>query len=371
MALALMLALLALAGCSRIKAAEGGSGSVVYGDTLFAGTRDGRLIALDKLSGETIWRFDLQGEEEDERAIYGTPAVSEDTIFFGGYDSILYAVTLNGDEQWIERVDGPIVGGVVIADGLVVVGSEVADPFDGNEGMVYAFDAITGDRKWKFPVEGKVWSTPAISDGLVIFGSLDHWVYAVSLDDGEFEWRFETGGAVAASPAVSDGRVYIGSFDGDFYALSTADGAEAWRYEGAGNWFWAKALLAEGSVYAPSLDGNMYALRADSGELLWKLETENAIAGTPVVVQSDLIVVPSNDGRLRVASLGDGILQDSCNVDEEIRTSLVEQDGVVYFGAKNSSIWAVSISINGNPDEEWVHFTDKDNPLPGDRVRAC
>ena len=371
MVLALVMALFTLTACARIRGPEGGSGGLVSGNLLFAGTGEGQLIALDKTTGEAMWRFDLRGEEEDQRALYGTPAVLGDTVYFGGYDSMLYALSLDGDERWLERVDGPIIGGVAIADGLVVVGSEVEDPLNGENGMVYAFDAETGEREWKFPVEGKVWSTPAIVDGLVIFGSLDHWVYAVRLEDGELEWRFETGGAVAAPPAVSGGRAYVGSFDGVFYSLSTADGTEMWRYDGASSWFWAKALIDRGSVYAASLDGNMYALGADTGDLLWRLETESAIAGTPVAVHGDLIVIPSNDGRLRVARLGDGTVQDSCNVGEEMRTPLFEQDGVVYFGAKNRTIWAVSVSPNGNPDERWVHFTDKDDPLPSDRARAC
>ena len=149
------------------------------------------------MSGETIWRFGLQGEE-DNRAIYGTPAVSSDTLYVGGYDGLLYALSLDGDEKWIERLDGPVVGGAVLVDGLVVVGSEVDEPVDGNEGVVYAFDSQTGERRWKVSVEGKVWSTPAIADGVVIFGSLDHRVYALSLSDGKRLWTFDTGGAVPA-----------------------------------------------------------------------------------------------------------------------------------------------------------------------------
>ena len=127
----------------------------------------------------------------------------------------------------------------------------------------------------------------------------------------------------------------------------------------------------QGIVYAPSLDGNLYALGATSGELLWNLETDGAIVGTPAIVHEDLIAVPSTDGRLRVARLGDGVLEESCNIDEEIRTPLFEQDGMVYFGARDGSIRAISVSANGNPDEEWVHFTDRDDPVARDRIRAC
>ena len=205
----------ALAGCARIRNPEGWSGSVVQGNSLFTGTTRGEIISLDKTSGETNWRFGLQGEEDD-RAIYGTPAVSSDSLYVGGYDGLLYALSLDVldvldvEEKWIERLDGPVVGGAVLFDGLVVVGSEVDDPVDDNEGMVYAFDAGTGERQWRFPVEGKVWSTPAIADGLVIFGSLDHRVYALSLE-GNHVWTFDTGGAVAAPPVVARGRVYVGS----------------------------------------------------------------------------------------------------------------------------------------------------------------
>ncbi len=342
----------------------------MQGNSLFTGTAQGEIVSLDRTSGETIWRFGLQGEEDD-RAIYGTPAVSSDSVYLGGYDGLLYALSLDGNEKWIERLDGPVVGGAAVFDGLLVVGSEVDDSVDGNEGMVYAFDAETGERRWRFPVEGKVWSTPAISDGVVIFGSLDHRVYALSLTDGKRLWAFDTGGAVAASPVIARGRVYVGSFDGVFYAINASTGVEEWRFDGASNWFWAQAVVAQGLVYAASLDGNLYALGATSGDLLWKLETEGAIVGTPAIVHGDLIAVPSNDGRLRVARLSDGILQDSCNLDEEIRTPLLVQDGMIYFGARDKSIRAISVSANGNPDEEWVHFTDRDNPVARDRIRAC
>ena len=367
---ALLLFLLALAGCARIRNPEGWSGTAVQGNSLFTGTTRGEIVSLDRTNGETIWRFGLQGEEEDFRAIYGTPAVSSDSLYVGGYDGRLYALSLDGEEKWIEPLDGPVVGGAVLFDGLLVVGSEVDDPVDGNEGMVYAFDAETGERQWRFPVEGKVWSTPAISDGLVIFGSLDHRVYALSLE-GKRVWTFDTGGAVAAPPVIAGGRAYVGSFDGVFYAINASTGVEEWRFDGASNWFWAQAVVAQGLVYAPSLDGTLYALGATSGEQLWKLETEGAIVGTPAIVHGDLIAVPSNDGRLRIVGLSDGTLQDSCNIEEEIRTPLYEQDGVVYFGARDKSIRAISVSVNGNPDEEWVHFTDRDDPVARDRVRAC
>ena len=362
---ALPLVLLMLAACARIGNPEGWSGGAVAGDTLYIGTREGELVALDRKTGETLWRFELQGEERN-RAIYGTPAVVGDMVYVGGYDGLLYALTSDGQDEWKTRVGGPlggpIVGGPTVVDGVVLVGS--------SDGNLYAFDAAEGTDIWRFPTGNKVWASPAVANGVVYFGSLDQRVYAVSVENGDKVWEFKTGGAISASPLVYEGRVYVGSFDSVFYAISASTGKEVWRFPDAGNWYWSHAIAAEQTIFAPSLDGNLYALDAGTGRLLWTMETEGPLVGSPVVI-NDMIVVPSADKKLRVARLRDGLELDACNIGEEIRTSLVEKDGFVYLGARDRSIRAIHIRSNGNPDEEWVYFTDGDDLLPAGSARAC
>jgi hypothetical protein len=54
-----------------------------------------------------------------------------------------------------------------------------------------------------------------------------------------------------------------------------------------------------------------------------------------------------------------------CNVEEEIRSSLVAQDGSIYFRAKDRSVRALNIARRGNPDEDWMYATRED---PGNEV---
>ena len=354
--------LLVLAACAVIGTPEGWSAGTVVGDTLYIGTAQGELLALDRSSGETIWRFVLRGQQQTDRAIYGRVAVDGDMVYLGGYDSILYALSQDGDLIWEERVGGAIVGGPVVAEGMVLVGS--------SDGNLYAFGVEDESEKWRFTTGDKVWSSPHVVDGVAYFGSLDHNVYAVSLDDGGEVWQFSTGGAVTASPLVFGGRVYVGSFDGVFYAIDAKTGDEVWTFGDASNWYWSQAIAAEDTVYAPSLDGNLYALDTETGLVRWKLETEGPIAGSPTFVM-DMIAVPSADGKVRLAKLEDGIELDACNIGAEIRTPLVEHEGLVYFAARDQSIRALRIKSNGNPDEEWVHFTGEADPLPRGRAPDC
>ena len=379
-----------LAACSRISNPEGWSGAAVSDDTLYIGTREGTVRALyigradggemvpdeGRELGEIIWEFELRGDERLS-AVYGTPAVFDDVVYVGGYDGYLYALSREGDPGlprqpkllWQERVGrgldddvDPIVASPVVAEGLVLVAS--------SDGYVYAYDIDERAEVWRFRTGDKVWSKPAVRNGVAYFGSLDKNVYAVSLDDGTELWRYRTDGAVAAAPVLARGRVYIGSLDSVFYALNAASGAVEWRFEGTDSWFWGEAIVHEGTVLAPSLDGNLYALDADTGDLRWTVETEGAIVGSPAVV-FDMIAVASNDGRIRLARLRDGAQLDACNLGEKVRTPLVEKDGHVYFAARDHSIRSLRIKSNGNPDEIWVHLTNKDDPLPRGRALAC
>lgn len=358
---ALPLLLLTLAACAGIATPQGWSGGVVNGDVLYIGTMQGEVLAVDRINQQTRWKFTLNGEEK-ERALYGTPVIEGDTLYIGGYDSQLYALSLEGNLVWQEPIGGAIVGSPAISGDTIVVSSA-----DQN---VYALSISDQSQKWKFPTEGKVWGTPVIEDGVVYFGSLDHRIYAVSLEDGSEIWRFSTSGAINSTPLVVDGRLYVGSFEGIFYALNASSGSEIWRFEGSTSWYWAAPIARDGTIYAGSLDGNLYALDINTGRVQWTLPTEGKIVGTPTFVNS-MIAVPSDDGRVRVARLADGTEIGACNVGTEVRTPLVERDGVIYFAGQDSSIRAMSIKPNGNPDEEWVYLTNEDDPIPRNRAPAC
>ncbi len=361
--LALPLALLALLGCAgRIATPEGWSGGVVDDDTLYIGTRQGDVRALNTESGETRWRFTLLGEDEALRGVYGTPALHEDTLFVGGYDRVLYALTTNGELKWQEPVGGHIVGSPTVVDGVVLVGAD--------DGKVYAFEREDQSSRWTFQTGNKVWSSPAVAEGVVYASSLDKNLYAISLEDGSKLWQFATNGAIASSPVYDDGVVYIGSFDGVFYAVNAADGTLRWSFDDAGSWYWGTPIIHGEDVYAPSLDGRLYALNKRTGKLRWSLTTEGPIVGSPSVI-FDMITVGSDDGRLHIVRISDGNPIDSCNMQTELRSDVVAQGETVFLGARDKTIRALRIKANGNPDEKWVHKADEDNPVVRGRVEDC
>lgn len=369
--IALPLLLIALMGCAgRIATPEAWSGGVTDGTALYIGTRAGDFRALSIEDGSTIERSTLSGEDASLHGVYGVPVLQGDTLYFGGYDGVLYARFAPGlDKKWEEPLHSPIVGGPTLAGDVVLVGTD--------SGKVHAFDQSADEQqrwtvaeRWVFTTGNKVWSSPIAAEGVVYATSLDKKLYAISLEDGSKLWDYTTNGAIASTPAYDEGTVYFGSFDSVFYAVNASDGALRWRFNGADSWYWGKPLVHGDDVFASSLDGNLYALDKRTGELRWTLTTEGPIVGSPAVI-FDMIAVGSDDGSLHIARISDGNPVDACNMHTEVRSSLAVSDDLIFLSAKDKTIRALRVKTNGNPDEEWVHQPEEDNPVLRSKSPDC
>lgn len=332
---------------------------------MYIGSQDRDVRALDIETGDTVWKFELRGDVEANRVVYGTPAISNDLVYVASYDGNLYALNVeDGGEAWETVVgDGaPIVGGPIVGGGLVLVGS--------SDGALYAYDAAEGILQWRFSTEKGIWSTPAIANGRVYVGSMDQKVYALDLSDGGFIWDFRTGGAVTAQPLVVDGRIYIGSFSSSFYAIDAESGNQVWEFDGASNWYWSGAVASDGTVFAPSTDGTLYALDANFGQLRWALPTDGSIIGSPTLI-GDRVAVASTDGRVRLVEQQNGTNETQCNIRTTIKAPLVSHGRSLFFRSENHTIRALKINVNGNPDEIWIHQSNQEESIPLDWTKSC
>ena len=374
-ALAMTICLAALAaGCTRIGIPQGWSSGAISGDAVYIGTMEGELLALDKVSGDTLWKRALPTPDETERAIYGKPAVADGLVLVGGYDGRLYAYGADGgDLEWQERLGGRIVGGPATRGGLAIVGAgDVTSSDEGPPGTLSAIDIATNDEVWRVDVDGAIWASPVVADGIAYVGSMDHNVYAIDISDGGEKWRYRSGGAVVSEVALYENLVIFGGFDSRLYALNAETGEPVWVFDGSTRWYWAPPVVADGAVYAASLDGSLYALDAETGALKWSFASGGQLVGAPAIVNGLIAVPVAAGGESKIALLEpNGSEQQACRIGADIRTSLAASDDLIYFGATDHTIMALRIKPNGNPDEEWVYVTNADDPYPPGRAKAC
>lgn len=263
------------------------SSPVVADGTVYFGSNDGNVYALNAKSGKTLWQYKTEGR------VMGRPTIE---------GQHLYALSDDGNLYKLERPSGRLIwkfdthGGAVardlpgpksetydyqmsaavVAGGTVYVGS--ADK------RLYAVEAETGRERWRFDTQGIVRSTPAVEGGLVFFGSYDHHVYAVDAQTGALKWKLDTLQPVVSSPLVAAGTVYIGSRSSDLFALDAATGRVKWKFFYWSSWVESSARLHKGTLYVGSSDHQqMFAIDAATGKRVWNTYTDGSAWSTPAV----------------------------------------------------------------------------------------
>ncbi len=300
---------------------------VVADGTVYVGSDDGNVYALDATDGAQQWQF------QTDPSVRSPPAIADGTVYVGSHDDNVYALdTADGTEQWQFQTGADVRSSPAVADGTVYVGSK--------DYKVYALDTTEGTEQWRYETGGKVESSPAIADGTVYVGSNDDNVYALDAADGTEQWQFQTGADVRSSPAVADGTVYVGSWDSSVYALDAADGTEQWQFQ-TGADVDSSPAVADGTVYVGSRDSNVYALDATNGTEQWRYETGGMVYSSPAVVDGT-VYVGSWDNNVYALDATDGTEQWQFQTGSWVASSPAIADGTVYVGSSDDNVYALA-----------------------------
>lgn len=226
-----------------------------------------------------------------------SPAIShqDGTIFVGGWNGKLYAITPEGKIKWAFPTKGDIKSTPAIdTAGRIYFGSR--------DKHLYCISS-KGRLVWKFRTGGWVDSSPALStSGEVLFGSWDKKFYCLSTN-GTKQWEFMTAGPIVSSPAIDkQGTVYFGSHDSNFYAL-TLNGKLKWLVPTGGPIISSPAIAGDDTIYFTSVDGNLYALNPD-GSLKWKLWTGGFTESSPVIDRVGDLYICITNALAKISSEG-------------------------------------------------------------------
>jgi len=282
---------------------------LVFDHTVYVGSNDGLLYAIDEQSGKLKWTFDAGAE------ILSSPVGYKNLILFGAGSARFYALTTAGRAQWTHDSEAPIYSSPVVDEAGIVY-------FGNNKAELTAIDADTGKVLWihqdaKFSVESK----PFVSDKAVYFGAWDGYLYAVDKKSGNTIWR-QPGpknlelkrtityyGPADNGPLATRNKVYIADRgyvagvylpDGTYektiskkcsaigfsedkkslYLRGTSqpltkidlDGNVLWESSEVLGRFPVSPLEKDGKVFVCSNRGRFSALDARSGKVLWQYQ---------------------------------------------------------------------------------------------------
>ncbi len=241
--------------------------------TLYIGSIGGVIYALEAETGDLIWQLETGGQ------IWATPTIDDSTLFIGTFDKKLYAVDINsGSEKWLHpfETQGPIISTPVVDNGIVYISS-----FDRH---IYAINTNSGELIWKFPdIEGNgentpqkwFWASPVLYKNVIYAANMDGRVYVINAEDGSLRTLIELGSSVSSTPVATSDKVFVATEDGNIFYINTEDNL-AMELPVLSGKVTASLSFADAAVYIHTLEEEMvYKLDAETGTRIWGVPISN------------------------------------------------------------------------------------------------
>lgn len=302
----------------------------LYKNTIYVGSYDSNLYALDAKTGQFLWKAATNA------GVCSTPCVFENLVAIGSEDGNVYAYDLaKGMLQWTVHTGGPVRSSPRYQTGMVYFGSD--------DQHLYCVEGRTGRLAWKQRTWKAVRSSPAVANGTVYFGSSDGHLYALDATNGQVKWKFRTLQEVISSPCVVDNLIYFGSTDGHLYCVDSQSSWAVWKFK-TDHYVNSSPIVVNGKVYVGSVDGNLYCVDARNGRKVWKYTTGGQVTSSPRV-EGGVVYVGSIDGNVYAIDADKGRPIWVYATQGPIPSSPIVTNGIVYIGSLDYHLYAISTSL--------------------------
>src|SRR5690554_285403 len=155
------------------------------------------------------------------------PAVDGNQIYTADVKGRVMALDrFTGKTLWTRKLKLDVSGGVGAASGMVLLGTLAGD--------VIALDAATGEDLWRSKVSSEVLSAPVTNGDVVVVQTQDDRLIGLEAQSGQQRWIYESTPAVltlrgSGTPIVTDYVAYAGLSTGKVVAIDTQRGLPVWE----------------------------------------------------------------------------------------------------------------------------------------------
>jgi polyvinyl alcohol dehydrogenase (cytochrome) len=403
----------------------------------YVGDWSGNFYAIDLETGKARWTYEAHvhgqvyaGQIVSSAAVANVKGVR--TVFFGG-GKTLYALRAdNGDERWKHEVGrrgddndpSEIESSPVVADGMVIFGTDVHNSGQGEPAAVIALDTATGKERWTTvtaptdgdgatgPGCGDVWGSPTVDPVTKLvfvgtgnctsspggYGRFAEAIVALDLATGQVRWTYQPhqpnrddldfAGAPNLFSAGDRAVVGLGNKDAAYYAVDRSSGELVWRTQvtepgiprpnanfSTGGFIGGTAV-ADGIVVGGTAVGGtpaLHALDANTGAIKWQQAEAADTYASAAIANGVVFLGSTTDFTFRALDLQTGEVLWSKELrggvaggaaivgDDVIAVAGIREPGV---GNRNRNSGVYRFSLRGKPVASAPTTTKPPPPTP-------
>ncbi len=311
--------------------------------------------------------------------ISASPTLVDGTLYVGNNAGWLYAIdAVSGATKWRFRVTDPLMSAPLVYGGSVIVGEgneqsvgpmPTAPLYIGtNINALLAFDKDTGTLKWRTLLPGSGMPTPAIVNGTLIHHNGAGWITALDPSTGKKLYVRNLHSVASMSailPIGTDRFITNGVFDNVVWQLRVADGSTIWRttFDPTASGFGDCPPVTNGTLVlcdyvapvppetytlatTPAVE-RAYALDVKTGTKRWDVALESGIlpprneAAIPLLAGGIFYFGSAVAPYMHALDPATGKVLWKWKARGPIKSGLVYQNGIVYFGDFAGYLWAL------------------------------
>jgi len=289
------------------------------------------------------------------RRFTGRMVVVDGTIYGGSVDRRVYAVDLaSGQTRWSSRLGGLVGSGVLVAADTIYAASSRP------EGKVYALDAQTGRRIWRTSV-GPVSAPLALVDGVLVAATQRGYLVGLDPQGGTVRWRRRLGVARIPAVAADSGTIVVATVD-SLFRIGIRDGRVVRRAPSPGAivspWIQQGGVLVAGTT-----DSLVVAIGADDLRPRWQARLDAPVLASPAAYGGALYAASRRGTLYRITADSVAVADRIAELDWPLTAPVTIVDGLVLLGGADGVLRA----LRPDGSEAWrvqLRWPVEIGPLP-------
>jgi outer membrane protein assembly factor BamB/plastocyanin len=175
-------------------------------DIVIASGTVGDVVALDRTSGELVWRTQVGAHQNDD--LEELPMDEDVEVYPGIFGGVASPMAFAEGMVYVPVVNVPTIHSATghdAADATEAFDDAVANTqLEDGTGALIAIDAASGEIAWQQELESPVFAGATISGDLVFTATYDGLMRAFERTNGEPVWAWQAPAGINAWPAVAD-----------------------------------------------------------------------------------------------------------------------------------------------------------------------
>lgn len=273
---------------------------------LFLTLTNGYFISLSINSDNTpaiIWKVNLE-------SVASSPVIYKDIVLVNTHKNILYALNKNtGNILWKFKTFEDMtmmskIASVTVSDDKVFVTMQNLESFifDINTGNVLGNDSLVGKSYLSSPFSfiGAVIS-PLVDDGIMISANTDNLISAITYrNDIKRIWSLPLG--MYANPCLNNGVMFAVNTSNKLFAINVKNGKVIWnteliRQDDDLEFYVISMLLINNNLVLNTNSGEVIFVNSITGEFMKRQKLSNGFISSMIAVENNVIAI-DNDGYI-------------------------------------------------------------------------